>query len=178
MRKEWRRPVRLSEFVHKSCAGVELCQKLGWLGARFLRLCCHIEICPFSGKRLSHCLGLERYIRFAFKDTHFRVHACCSTSPPIFSLALTKALTSRSISLSKSSIDGGRGSGGGASAGEAVEEGFTGGAAELEMAAIVDECEESTDVAISSSLDVAASSLRYIPVSVDIGAAIDLSMIG
>jgi hypothetical protein len=79
--------------------------------------------------------------------------------------------------LSKSSIEGGSGSGGGVLAGEAVEEGFTGGAAELDTAATVDECDESTDVAMSSSLEVAASSLRYIPVSLDIGAAIDLSMV-
>jgi len=62
--------------------------------------------------------------------------------------------------------------------GDAVEERFADGATELEIAAIVDECDESTDVAMSSSLDVAASSLRYIPVSLDIGAAIDLSMVG
>jgi hypothetical protein len=157
---------------------VEFRQKFGWLGTRLFRFRCHIEICSFSSKGLSHGLSLKQSIRFVFENTDFRVHACCSTSPPIFSLALIKALTSLSINFSKSSIEGGRGSGAGVLAGEGVEEGFTGGAAEPDMAATVDECEESTDVAMSSSLDVAASSLRYIPVSLDIGAAIDLSMVG
>lgn len=63
-------------------------------------------------------------------------------------------------------------------AGAAVVERCRGGTAELEMAATVDGCAESTDVAISSSLDVAASSLRYITVSLDLGAAIGLSIAG
>ena len=68
-------------------------------------------------------------------------------------------------------MEGGRGSAGGAGAGTAAVDESEGAAAELEMAATVDGCEESTDVAISSSLDVAASSLRYIPVSFGLGAA-------
>lgn len=53
---------------------------------------------------------------------------------------------------------------------------FGGATAEFEMAATVDGCDESIDVAMSSSLDVAASSLLYIVVSIDLDAAIGLSM--
>lgn len=57
-----------------------------------------------------------------------------------------------------------------------VDVGSDGPPAEFEMAATVDGCEESMDVAISSSLDVAASSLWYIAVSLDLDAVIDLSI--
>jgi hypothetical protein len=101
--------------------------------------------------------------------------ACCSTSPPTFSLVVTKALTSWSRILSKSAIAAGRGSAGGTEAGRAVVEESGGAAAELDIAATVDGWDESMDVAMSSSLDVAASSLWYITVSLALGTAIGFS---
>ena len=65
------------------------------------------------------------------------------------------------MTLSKSSIDRGSGSGGGAAAtGRAAAAAFSAMVAcAVEMAAMVSGCVESTDVAISSSREVAASSL-------------------
>lgn len=87
---------------------------------------------------------------------------CSSTSPPILDALVTKSATSSSISLSKSSIERGRGSGGAT--------GVATGVPDCPEAAEVatDVCEAvarefvpvaSTEVAISSSRDVAASSL-------------------
>lgn len=83
---------------------------------------------------------------------------CCSTNPPIFPLAVTKAATSSSMSLSKSSTERGSGSGvGGLASGVDVDAATTAPVAGPSPFVTADG--PSTDVAMSSSLDVAASSL-------------------
>lgn len=73
-------------------------------------------------------------------------------------------------------MEGGSGSADITTAGAAVSTERGGAATEFEIAATVEGCDESIDVAISSSLEVAASSLQYIMVSLDLGAAICLSI--
>ena len=91
---------------------------------------------------------------------------CSSTRPPTLLLAVTKAVTSSSISLSKSSIERGTGSGGeGAGASIAVAAAAPPPAPTAAIPAIEGcpfACGEapSTVEAMSSSRDVAASSLR------------------
>ena len=85
---------------------------------------------------------------------------CPSTSSPTFELADTKVLTSSSITLSKSSIDRGKGSIVGRGRIVVEEDCFSEGTElALVMAAIVEVCESSTAVAMSSRRDVAASKL-------------------
>ena len=86
-----------------------------------------------------------------------RLLTCSSTNPPIFSLVLTNAATSSSISLSKSSIDRGRGSGAGAGGGGGTEARGVAVATAPTNPLLV--AGPSMDVAISSSREVAASSL-------------------
>lgn len=106
------------------------------------------------------------------RSSTFRILlTCSSTSPPSLELAVTKAVTSPSISSSNSSIDRGNGSGAGAVttgaatigaaatgvAARAVSVEVGTGVCDVGVRAL--ESEPSTDVAMSSNLEVAASRL-------------------
>lgn len=129
-----------------------------WLRFRFFGFRCDEEVGSFSFKRFlySFCLLVVR----PGTQLLFTVQTCSSTSPPIFSLAVTKAATSSSINLSKSVIDAGKGSSGmaGAGLGEDLAAGITAAPA-AEDVPLGSEDPGSTAPAMSSNREVAASSL-------------------
>ena len=159
--------IRFSEVVDRGHVLMDVGHQLGRLGIGLLCFCCHKEVCSFCFKCLlnNFCLNLRSVAVHSFR-LHL-LHTCSSTRPPIFPLAVTKAVTSSSISLSKSSIDRGRGSSGAggeadATAAPPAAPATAPAAAAAPAAAgapLGSGVEVSTVEAISSSREVAASSL-------------------
>ena len=120
MREERRGAISYSELVDSGQMPVKVRHQLRWLGLGLLGFGGDKQVGSLSceGALYHFCLITVSVLRTALQTVSV---TCSSTKPPTLLLAVTKAVTSSSINLSKSSIERGTGSGGeGAEASEAV----------------------------------------------------------